>query len=575
VARMSLWVRCITLPLLCVLAACGVRSALEVANGPGEDASVTQRPIEVLPETLPSGRAGRPYAKTLTATGGVGTPYAFVIATGALPDGLALTRTGELAGTPTRTGTYAFTVEASDPAGSKGSRAYTLIIAGPRWMSHFMFISTTSSRSAIALIDYTKPDSLPIYMSEDRANYPSFSPDGRLFSYTNGVGAGIVDAFIVNVEGETPGAPIPLVDSGHIASGRAIAWSPDSTRIAYTHTEGSTNTLWVAEVTDTGVGRRTMIATAHATRAVTWHPPDAIVFHDVAKRPNVVRFVGGAPVRTTFDLPDGNLAAISPDATRVLLFNMARGYVLGDVASGSITSLPALSDRWDTSPDFDVVLGRTLATGAFSLHDIVGTSVGPVRASGDGTSFYTSPVWGQARSLLVQSEHGRIAVTDYGPTMPTRSELPGAYSNPAAPVFSHDDSRLAFASSGAIWVSELNASSISSPLAFAIADGGRLSFAPSARLLLVEGGTPVKSRILDLERTMPPVVHDVTIGFDWSESTWSSDSTHIAFLGAKISSGRSLYLVDVNAPTAEPRLVARCIVTPAAPRCPGSVSFQP
>lgn len=83
--------------------------------------------VTLTPETLPDGMAGMPYAQALTATGGTA-PYSFAVSAGALPEGLVLSADGTLSGTPAQSGTFAFTAQASDALGARGTRGYTLAI---------------------------------------------------------------------------------------------------------------------------------------------------------------------------------------------------------------------------------------------------------------------------------------------------------------------------------------------------------------------------------------------------------------------------------------------------------------
>jgi uncharacterized protein with beta-barrel porin domain len=86
--------------------------------------------ITVNPATLPNTTAGLAYGQTLTATGGAA-PYGFAVTAGSLPNGLTLSSGGALNGTPNTSGTFNFTVTATDSFGQTGSRAYTVTVAVP------------------------------------------------------------------------------------------------------------------------------------------------------------------------------------------------------------------------------------------------------------------------------------------------------------------------------------------------------------------------------------------------------------------------------------------------------------
>ncbi len=84
--------------------------------------------ITVNPTTLPNGVVGSNYSQNLTATGG-GVPHNFSFS-GTLPTGLTLSGAGLLSGNPTQTGTFNFTVTATDTSACTGSRSYSVTIAG-------------------------------------------------------------------------------------------------------------------------------------------------------------------------------------------------------------------------------------------------------------------------------------------------------------------------------------------------------------------------------------------------------------------------------------------------------------
>ncbi|HEY1070305.1 MAG TPA: putative Ig domain-containing protein [Thermomonas sp.] len=91
-------------------------------------------PVTLSPATVPNGTVATAYSQTITASGGVA-PYSFVMVSGVLPAGLAVSAAGVLSGTPTSGGTFNFTISAFDsspfPGPFSGSQTYTLTIAPP------------------------------------------------------------------------------------------------------------------------------------------------------------------------------------------------------------------------------------------------------------------------------------------------------------------------------------------------------------------------------------------------------------------------------------------------------------
>ncbi len=80
------------------------------------------------PATLPAASTNCPYAVILAATGGAG-PYAWSVTVGSLPAGLSLDPAGRIEGTPSATGTFNFTLTATDGASATASLAVSLTIA--------------------------------------------------------------------------------------------------------------------------------------------------------------------------------------------------------------------------------------------------------------------------------------------------------------------------------------------------------------------------------------------------------------------------------------------------------------
>jgi hypothetical protein len=69
--------------------------------------------LAISTSTLPATEVGQSYSTTLAASGGV-PPDTWEVTAGALPDGLSLSPSGKITGTPTQMGTFTFTVTVTD-----------------------------------------------------------------------------------------------------------------------------------------------------------------------------------------------------------------------------------------------------------------------------------------------------------------------------------------------------------------------------------------------------------------------------------------------------------------------------
>jgi hypothetical protein len=84
--------------------------------------------ITLSPTSLPAATYSASYSVTIAASGGTA-PYAYSVSTGSLPAGLTLNNgTGALSGVPTVTGSFSFTIEATDNYSFTGTQNYTLTV---------------------------------------------------------------------------------------------------------------------------------------------------------------------------------------------------------------------------------------------------------------------------------------------------------------------------------------------------------------------------------------------------------------------------------------------------------------
>ena len=93
--------------------------------------SITINPAPTVTTTsLPNGTVGTSYQQTLSASGGT-PPISWAVTAGALPAGLSLSASGSITGTPSAPGTSSFTVQVTDSAGAKATKALSIVIAPP------------------------------------------------------------------------------------------------------------------------------------------------------------------------------------------------------------------------------------------------------------------------------------------------------------------------------------------------------------------------------------------------------------------------------------------------------------
>jgi len=81
--------------------------------------------VAIGPTTLPDGVVTGPYSATLSASNGTA-PYSFSVTSGTLPPGITLSQSGALTGTPTKGGTFTFSVQATSSGAGPGTRTYTI-----------------------------------------------------------------------------------------------------------------------------------------------------------------------------------------------------------------------------------------------------------------------------------------------------------------------------------------------------------------------------------------------------------------------------------------------------------------
>ena len=107
-----------------------VRDANECSAGRNYSLTISCPPVALSPAILPPASQGVAYDQSITVVVGTPRPYTFAVSSG-LPAGLTLLPSGAFAGAPGQTGSFTFTVTATDAFGCATSRAYTLGVCTP------------------------------------------------------------------------------------------------------------------------------------------------------------------------------------------------------------------------------------------------------------------------------------------------------------------------------------------------------------------------------------------------------------------------------------------------------------
>lgn len=161
----------------------GQDSFTYTASNAGGTSAPSTATINVLPPTVSytpsspaSGTVGTAYSQSLASAGGGTAPYTYVLASGALPPGLALASDGTLSGTPTAAGAFSFTVTATDSSTGMGSFSatsgtLTLNIAAPA-----ITLAPTSLATATVATAYSQS----LSASGGTAPYTFAAPAGSL-----------------------------------------------------------------------------------------------------------------------------------------------------------------------------------------------------------------------------------------------------------------------------------------------------------------------------------------------------------------------------------------------------------
>jgi YVTN family beta-propeller protein len=309
---------------------------------------------------LPAATAGTAYSQTLTASGGTA-PYTFAVTLGALPAGLILSNSGgSIAGTPTASGAFSFTVTVSDSSGSKASAAYTLTVnAG----------TSTLSFAAVPAQTYGNP---PFTVSASSASTGTIT-----YSVVSGPATVVAGTGVVTLTG-AGAVTIQASQAATAGYGSATATTTIQAAKQATQTSVSANPTMA-----TPVQTVTLTATVAATIAGTQATPTgAVIFLDNGVQLGVAAsVVNGVAQLVVPGLPAGATAVIT--ATYAGDNNFVGG-ISNNSASVVVSLLNSDFTFTSTGPAAFTAAPGAMATYNFALAPLNGGYPGPVSFSVTG-----------------------------------------------------------------------------------------------------------------------------------------------------------------------------------------------
>jgi hypothetical protein len=342
--------------------------------------------IELEPSVLPGGDVGDAYSQVLTSPDGVA-PLTFTIASGSLPDGLALDGTsGAITGSLAEGGTFAFTAVVTDANGCEGGRTYIIEVsisqsgttttltsspAAPAWGTNVVLTATVAPAAAdgtISFFDGVNPEPIGTATLVNGVGSMSISTlevgtHQITASYGGSESYGASsDTESVTISKRTPvitwSAPLPITYGSALSAAELNATADVAGTFVYTPAEGTildagTYTLSASFTpADTahynGGSASVPLLVNKADQQIAWSDPSPIVF--------------GSPLTST--QLNAVVFVVGPAPAGALTYNPPAGTIL-NAGSNTLTANVAGTNNYNpATASVTVVVGP--ASGAFS-----------------------------------------------------------------------------------------------------------------------------------------------------------------------------------------------------------------
>lgn len=192
--------------------------------------------------TLSNGVVNQSYTLPFSASGGFA-PYTFNISAGSLPSGMTFSGSGVLSGFPSTTGTFNFTVTATDNLLNTGSQSYTVtIVPDVQFVTTSSFSFTANTNNTFALSALTSAN-LPVSFFSTNRNVATVSNTNILTLQENASGEAEIRAFNLGDANFLPSDTVTVMRINQF--GIINAFDNDLEKQIFVFPNPTTNHIWI------------------------------------------------------------------------------------------------------------------------------------------------------------------------------------------------------------------------------------------------------------------------------------------------------------------------------------------
>jgi hypothetical protein len=222
-----------------------------------------------------AGTVGQTYpTTTVTATGGTGSGYTFVVSAGSLPTGLSLSSGGSVTGTTSVVGTFNFTIQGQDSSNNLGTTAFTITVNPAVSMAASATMARTVSQvfsSTYAATGGTAPIAYAISAGSLPAGASLDATTGAVTGSATAAGSG---SFTVTAT-DARGSAASTVVSWTISAAPSLSFTPGSATVGVAYSQAISFTGAVSAATVSGGSLPPGLALSGGGTAISGTPTTA------------------------------------------------------------------------------------------------------------------------------------------------------------------------------------------------------------------------------------------------------------------------------------------------------------